>query len=1026
MKKKLAIAFFFSGAAALVYQVLWVRMLGLVFGNTTYAVSTVLAAFMGGMALGSYILGRYAERPGFRPVRTLAFIEGGIGLYCAVSPLLFAAASKIYILAQQGDLSLPAVTVLRFVLSSAILLLPTALMGGTLPVMTRALKTLLPEGGLSGAIGLFYGVNTAGAVFGVLFAAFFAIAALGVNATLAIAVGINLAVAALLYRLSAAEKAAPAVAAETPAPAADLKLARTALAAAAVAGFASMICEVVWTRSLSMVIGMSVYAFAVMLAAFLAGIAAGSFVFTKYIEKSVKADGKEGLLAVGVMLGAAGVMILTTIPLFNYLPLLFLRLFSLLAGSFASLLAVQALISFAIMAVPAAVFGLMFPMLIKIYSRAGGSAEKSSSSVGRVYAFNTAGCIAGSLLAGFALISLLGLEGSIRAAGMFTVAAALAALLLSGLPRLALPIAGFLFFAAAPHLLSVGAWDKAVMNSGVYQYAPDLIEKARASGLDLGEAFRQALAAEEQLYYKNGANFTVGVTRNSGNGILSLSIDGKVDASSNYLVDMQTQLLSGHLPMLLHPGAKRVLIIGLASGVTLGAVARHPVEEIDCVEIEPAMAEAAAYFEDFNYGVLKDKRVTIIKEDARNFLLASRKKYDVIISVPSNPWIAGSAPMFTRGSFELARKSLSPGGVFCQWMQIYEMPLREFKSVVRTAASVFSTLSLWNPTPGDTFIVATPEPVNFDVEALALKLKTPEYSGLGKVKAGTVPELLARFVMAGAELEAFAKDGGLNTDDRPLVEFSAPRHTYSQNAAAENFKALWEKSAGVSKYLKGIPDRPALARAYMDRGASKAAQAEAEAELAERPGTPARLLLAKALSEQGKGAQAEAVYGEILASVPGNADALLALSQLSLEKGDLEAALAHAKKAIGARAGAARGNTQAGIVSLAKNQLKEAAGYFGKARAADPSYMPAYLNEAALYLDYMNVPPAALELLETAARRNKPTPLLHYQLGRAFYRIGFMEQAENNFLRAVAADPGLGPLIQRELNKRPGPAGQRS
>lgn len=1028
MKKKLAIAFFFSGAAALVYQVLWVRMLGLVFGNTTYAVSTVLAAFMGGMALGSWLLGRYSDRPGFRPVRTLAMIEAGIGAYCAVSPLLFSGASGIYVLAQQAELSLPAVTLTRFLLSSAILLVPTFLMGGTLPVMTRALKSLLPEGELPGAIGFFYGVNTLGAVAGVLFTAFAALAWLGVYGALALAVCLNLAVAMLLYRLSPGEKAADAPARQLSSGPADPALARLALAAAAVSGFASMVCEVAWTRSLALVIGMSVYAFAVMLAAFLAGIAGGGLIFARFVDRRLGEEAGEGALAAGAALGAAGVLVLTTVPAFNHLPPLFLSLFGLVKGTFAGLLGAELLLSFLVMLPPALLFGLIFPLLIKLYSLASGQ-DVRPGSVGRVYAFNTAGCIAGSLLTGFFLISAIGLEGSIRAAGFALAAFALAALLsLKARRSHAFAAAAFIALASVPHLMAVGAWNKGVMNSGIYQYAPDILARAAAQGLSPAEAFRQAVAGEEQVFYKDGANYTVAVTRNLGNGVLSLAIDGKVDASSDYASDMQTQLLSGHLPLLLKQDAKRVLIIGLASGVTAGAVARHPsVEEIDCVEIEPAMQEAAAYFGAYNGDVLKDARLRVIKDDARNYLLTSAKKYDVIISVPSNPWIPGSASLFTREYFDLAKSRLAAGGVFCQWMHIYEISLPDYKSVLKTAAGVFGNLSLWNPSPGDTFFVSTPEKVSFDTALLAAELKKPGFAGLAAIKAGTVPELLSRFVMAGGELAAFLAGGRENTDLRPLIEFSAPRALYDESAARANFAAVWRASAGASPYISGRADKAALARAYLERGSAAAAEREAAGALAERGGAGEGLLLAGSLQAQGRLAEAEAAYNKVLAADPGRVEALIALSQMYFEKDDYARAMDYAGRAAKAGAkGAAQGNNQAGLICMKQKKLKEAAGYFARSQTADPAYLPAYINEAVLYLDYLDVPPAALDALEKGLKKAKATPLAYYQMGRAFYRIGFLDQAENSFSQAVASDPGFEPLIRAEIARRPGPAGARS
>lgn len=1008
MKRKLAIAFFFSGAAALMYQVLWARMLGLVFGNTTYAVSTVLAAFMGGMALGSWFLGRRADRSGFRPVRALAFMEAGIGLLCAVSPLLFSGAAKVYVLAQQGEMSLPAVTLLRFLLSSVILLAPTFLMGGTLPVMTRALKALLPEAGVPGAIGLFYGLNTAGAVFGVLFSAFVSIAYFGVGATLAIAVCANLAVAATFYRLSSGEREPSAASAGTPAAPADPGLARLTLAAAAVSGFASMVCEVAWTRALSLVIGMSVYAFAIMLAAFLAGIAGGSLIFTRFAEKRVKADGKEGFLAVGVMLGAAGVLILTTVPVFDHLPLLFLRLFAALGGSFAGHLLLQTLVAFVIMAVPAALFGLMFPMLIKIYSLSWVSPASVPSAVGRIYASNTAGCIAGSLATGFALISRLGLAGSIRSAGFLCVASALAVLLSArDLRRLAFPIAGFLVFAAAPHLLAMGAWEPGVMNSGVYQYAPDIIENARSQGIGIGESFRQIMENKEQLYQKDGAGFSVAVARDRFSGVVSLAIDGKVDASSDRAGDMNTQLLSGHLPLLLHKAPKKVLVIGLASGITLGAVARHPVEEIDCVEIEPSMIKAAGYFDRWNRGVLRDKRVRIIKDDARNYLLLNRKKYDVIISEPSNPWIQAASPLFTKEYFALVRKSLAPDGVFCQWMQLYDIRIEGLKTVMNSVKSAFPDLSLWNPYAGDTLIIATPGRLSVDQAAFesGFSYAREDASFLG---IRSPYGLLARFVMASPELDGFIKDAGTNSDDSPVIEFSAPRSMLVKKYGSENYRTLQNGAQAVSPYLKpagGGKLELALAEEYLAVGAPAGAEKELRLLTARKPAADSYELLGRVLERLDRPEEARTSFEKAAAMDPSSPGSYVALSRLYSAANDAGKAMLYAKKALSAKR-SARTLNQLGLVLLKAGDARGAARSFSSAYNMEKDFIQAYLNEARVYIDILNIPPAALEVLGKAARANPNDPDVLYQLGRALYRMGMAENARDSFNAAIALNPG--------------------
>jgi spermidine synthase len=1017
MKKKLAIAFFFSGAAALVYQVLWARMLGLVFGNTTYAISTVLAAFMGGMALGSYALGRYAERTGVNPVRTLAYMEAAAGIYCALTPLLFAAAGRGYVLAQQSfDLSLPVLTIFRFVLSSAIMLLPTFLMGGTLPVMAKALKGLMPAEELSGAIGSFYGINTLGAVFGVVFSAFFSIAYFGVNATLAAAVAVNLAVAVSLYVMGRGEKMLlPAPAAEA-VPAADHKLARMALGAAAISGFVAMLCEVLWTRILSLVIGMSVYAFATMLCSFLFGIAAGSFIFTKFAGKIVETRGKKAFFAVGSAFGLAGVLILMTIPAFNHLPLLFLSLFNFLERSFAGFVFIQTVISFSVMLLPAVIFGFMFPLLAKIYLQARGEGGGPvSGALGRVYAFNTIGAIAGSTLSGFVLISALGLEGSIRTAGFVTVILAIL-LIFYAVKEVKAPAwaaIGFLAFFAAQHAIAMGSWDKRVMTSGVYQYAPEIIRNAESQDIGIAESFRQIVERKENLYFKDGAGFSVAVSKDKVQGFLSLSIDGKVDASNNYSADMNTQLLSGHLPLLLHPNPKKVLVIGLASGVTLGAVAGHPVEEIDCVEIEPSMLKAAGYFEQWNRSVLKDPRVKIISNDGRNYLLSTKKKYDIIISEPSNPWISAASPLFTSEYFKLVSKRLAPGGVFCQWMQLYAVQPSDIKSVLGTVKSVFPSVSLWNPYGFDTLAIATPGKFSVDYADLEKRfaLARPDMASLG-IK--NIRGLLVKFVMAGPELDAFIKGAELNTDNRPVLEFSAPKSLYNASLADANYRLLQSNVHTVSPYLAGGNGGLALAEEYLQSGVFGGAESELKLLAQKSPGAKIYDLLGYALQRQKKFDEAKAVLEKAAALDVTKPDAFVGLSQVWLAENNAEKALFYAKKALAAGRSALSYN-QMGLTQLKLGNTDEAVKNFSMAYKTTPSFIPAYINEAIVYTDFLKVPAAAVEVLSRAASAKPNDASVFFQLGRAMQRMGMLEQAAGYFNSAIYLDESYRRTVGLEL-----------
>jgi spermidine synthase len=761
--------FFISGATALIYEVVWARMLTQIFGNTTHAIATVLSAFMGGLALGSYALGRLAD------ARRNAFLiygllEGGVGVYGLVIPALFAltrqAYSRLYGLAAT---SFTIFSVVLFCLCFAVIVVPTALMGATLPMLSRFCVTQFAS--LGRRIGDLYAINTLGAVLGCALSGFYLIPQLGLRGSVRSAAFLNLTIATLVIvavaclRGAEPREAAPA----EPPPEGSAPGGRSSyldvalLTAFGLSGAAAMVYENAWTRALTLVIGMSTYSFTVMLTTFLVGLGVGSLFYARgWGTRDV------GVAGFGVLQLLIALSALATIPLFERLPFLFLRLRFGFGDSFEQFLGIQVLLSAIVMIVPTLLLGATFPMVARIYTQ---SLYRIGSSVGTAYASNTVGAIVGAFLGGFVLIPTLGVQNSIGLAVAVSATAGVVLVALDARVRRGrrLAAAGVMFVVAVAAVLSFRTWDKRVMTSGVAIYFHNY------SSLPTDGLRREWMERDEVLYYREGLTATISVHRDAGSTYLYEKTNGKVDASFG---DAPTQLMVGYLPMLLNPAAKRVLVIGMGSGMTAKAAAAFPVERLEVVEIEPAVIEGARYFAEKNGRIHEDPRVRFVHADGRNYLLAVRERYDVIISEPSNPWIAGIGNLFTREYYQEALAKLAEGGVFSQWMQTYGMSPEDLRMVYRTFAEVFPDVSLWAVNDSDMLLIGTARPQHLRRDRLQAALAARPIARQDLRELGFIDgySLMAMYVMPKAALLKMAGDAEYNLDDFPRLEFLAPRN----------------------------------------------------------------------------------------------------------------------------------------------------------------------------------------------------------------------------------------------------------
>lgn len=772
---RLLTLFFLSGATALIYQVVWTRLLTLTFGSTTLAVSTVLTAFMGGLAIGSAWLGKKADTAA-RPVRFYAYLELLIGLFAIATPLIYAGIEHLYVVIHgASEMGFWAATLLRFGLALILLLPPTILMGGTLPVLSKYF--LDRKNRNTGKIlSVLYFINTTGAVTGTLLAGLYLVQVLGINLLLVLSGLVNIGIFAVAYRMRIDAATQTPDAAIFPQASPWSGKAVLAIGALFFSGLAALIYEVVWTRVLTLIIGSSTYAFTVMLSTFLVGIALGSALVGKLADKKAHI----GLLAIcQIMIGVCAV---GTAAIFGVLPDAFVALFGAVGDNFPLFLTSNFLLCFLVM-VPATLFmGASFPVGGAVVVDAFGS---SGRKIGYLYAGNTVGAILGAFLAGFVLLPTIGIHETLMVTILLNLAVGLS-LSLFCLKELKIQFVMALAGTAAVLMLVLvfvwqPPWDTKKMMSGPYAYAPEYQKQSiddRFAGID-------------QPYYKEGPVATVSVITQGER--IRLLVDGKTDAGN--FRDMTTQVFISHLPLLLRPEAEDVLVIGFASGITSGAVGRHDVKMIDTVEIEPSMREASDFFRTENYNIADDSRFHLIMDDARSYELTTNKKYDLVISEPSNPWQAGSSRLFTQEAFENGRALLNENGMMVQWMHLYGTSTESLRLVARTFISVFPHTTMWmDPVISDVIFIGSNEELTINpLELQRLYESNPKVrESMSRIGYADAEALMRAYVFGEEELRAFAGSGEINTDNLPYLEYWAPKSLYSSMAVEKNIRAFNE------------------------------------------------------------------------------------------------------------------------------------------------------------------------------------------------------------------------------------------
>ena len=779
----LGACFVVSGATGLVLQVVWTRQLTEIFGSSSLAIATVLATFMGGLALGAHLGGRLADRLGqdskrrwLQPLVGYALAEAVVGLSALAIPLLFSAyhAAAPWLWRALPDQPL-LLALVRLALTAIALLVPTTAMGATLPLLGRHVTRSRSElHDIGRRLGALYAANTAGALLGAAAAGFWLIQSIGVAATSRLAAAVALVIAIIVslasFRrpdsdtdlgLEPAPEPAPLPAPDPvpdPDPVSPASHRRLAILAYALSGAIAMALEVFFSRLLAIVLGSSVSSFTLVLVVFLFGLSAGAA-----LAAGPAARTRRPLGALAALFMALAAALLLSHALIDLLPRLLIGLLETTDLDVASILTIHALLAGLVIVPVALGLGAVMPLVMRV---AVGDLDRVGRDVGRAYAANTVGAIAGALIAGFLILPHLGLEAGLRLAVALEAALAAALAWRATTSRRRRGIVAAIAAAAVALAVASPGWNQSDLTAGLFR------------GHLLTQAMEQGRPLEREIvYYRDGVSTTVSVERAGESWVLKNN--GKVEASDRH--DMPTQILVGLLPVLLHPGRQQqVFVVGYGSGVTIGAIAQaEQVSRIDVAELEPAVLEAAdAYFADVSHRPASDPRVHRFLGDGRSVLLASDRRYDVIVSEPSNPWIAGVASLFTADFYAAARRRLAPGGVFCQWAQLYELGPARVKMIYRTFAGAFRHVHAF--TPGDettdTILIGSDEPLRLDLSALRRTMAQPALAAELARAEVTAPEQLAASLMLGpGEVASFTAGAEINTDDNARLEHTAPR-----------------------------------------------------------------------------------------------------------------------------------------------------------------------------------------------------------------------------------------------------------
>jgi spermidine synthase len=902
------------------------------------------------------------------PMRVYAFLEGGIGLFALVFPYLLKGIGLLYVAAVR-QLDVPSFVFLsatRFGLPLMLLLVPTVLMGGTLPALCKIV--IIHRNRMGSGISILYGLNTLGACVGAAATGFVLVQALGFIKAGLLAVLVNLVVAGTLLVLSRGRAVAHGIegdgqvdreeqaGCDKPAPRhrsarKDRRPRRRlpfhvvspslVLIVMAASGFSALGYEVVWTRALTFFIGSTTYAFSTMLATFLFGLMLGSLVVARVSDRM-----RNLLLLLGGIEYIIGLTALVSIPVLSRL---FYQLFPESVPALLLSAGVKFVYAFAVMILPTFFLGAALPVAAKVYSmirdlRAGFGPARS---VGDVYAANTFGCIAGSLLTGFLFIPHLGIQKSLVLLVVIHF------------------VLGLLLVALSLRRRAPSATDDRQKVGGALPWrlrirwvvVPVLCLAAALSLLMLPlreRAFSALLRygiPGESIYYREGLSSIIEVTRRPDR-TKDLYIDGGLNASTNAL-QIRVHALLAELPLLLHESSDNLLLVGLGSGITAGAATLFSDSLlVDCVEISNDVVQAAEIFEDVNQGILTSPQFSLTIEDGRNFLLRTSKTYDVIVTGIIHPkYNAGNAGLYGMDYYDLCRRRLAPGGILCQWAPLNLLSEEEYRMILKTFLRAFPYVSLWfeqafgRGGSVNTLLIGAPGPVDIDYDRLRERIQRVE--SISSLSGIETPLDVLQCYIAGEEVLAQYADSGAGeviTDDRPLLEFGSVVNEYPKTLTS--LSAIRERVASVLKFPTGDS---------LERG-REAEQSLVVRELDRHFDAVGILIEGDLKYLAGDIVGAARLYEEALTLLPDNrmirtelSDQKVILGSLRYRRGDSEEAVAELEEAIRLWPENGLAHYTLGCIYQESRRLEEAISSYQRAIAIDSTDYNAYRNLGYLF-----------------------------------------------------------------------------
>ncbi|MGV3710041.1 MAG: fused MFS/spermidine synthase [Gemmatimonas sp.] len=747
----LLLLFVGSGMCALIYEVVWFQLLGLVIGSSAVSLGVLLATFMGGMCLGSLYLPRFIDKK-HHPLKVYAYLELGIGICGLVVLYLVPLVGNLYTLTPgQGFIGIT----MRAVVAGICLLPPTIMMGATLPAVARWIEAT-PKG--VSWLGFFYGGNTAGAVLGAVLAGFYLLRKYDMSTATMLAAAVNIAI--FFAALSIAGNA-PAMADTGSGDELETNLttdvpgAKIIYLVIGMSGLCALGSEVVWTRLLSLMLGASTYTFSLILAVFLTGLGVGSAAGAALARALDRPQFALGCAQALQMLGIAWAAFMLAVALPNW------PVNPSLSPGIAYTFHVDLTKAMWVVLPSACLWGMSFPLALAALAT---RAEDTGKLAGKVYAANTFGAIIGSLAFSLLIVPRFGTHAAEQLLLVLSGVSALLAFSTLWLPARVTATAALLTTAGV--LIAFGTNVPKI---------PDLL-------VAYGRYMVTWLGRVEIVYVGEGINSSIAVSKLGDTGATQFHVAGKVEASS-LPQDMRLQRMLGHLPALVHPEPKSVLIVGFGAGVTSGSFVPYPsISRIVICELEPLIPQVVStYFANENNRVKDDPRTQIYYDDARSFIITTKEKFDIITSDPIHPWVKGAASLYTEEYFEAVKEHLNPGGVVTQWVPLYESNMEAVKSEVATFLKVFPNGSVWaNNVDGkgyDVVMLAGKDSLRININQIEERLRRADYqqvvASLVEVGFNSSLTLFSTYATQASDLTSWMADAEINRDRNLRLQYLA-------------------------------------------------------------------------------------------------------------------------------------------------------------------------------------------------------------------------------------------------------------